>query len=89
MYHLNLPYRKMCDSDHYSICTEIPAKNILWRNASGNRENLARIVRMEGCNDYRSRSVPGPYPHAGRDSAENECGKLYGISQGKKQFDHT
>ena len=74
---------------HIVFATEIPTKNILWREASGNRENTARIVRMERCNDYRSRSMPGSYSHAGGDTTENECGQFYGVSQGKKQFDHT
>ena len=79
----------MCDLDYYSIRTEISEKNFLWRKARGNRENPERIMRMERRNDNRSRSVPGSYPHAGRDTAQDECIKLHGISQRKKQSAHT
>ena len=43
-------------------------------------------MRMERRNDNRSRSVPGSYPHAGRDTAQDECIKLHGILKGKSSL---
>ena len=37
--------------------------------------------------DNRGRSVPGPYPYAGRDSAESGGVELHGVSEGEEQSD--
>ena len=44
MYHLNLPYREMCDSDYYSICAEVSPKNILWRIARSGRKSITAVA---------------------------------------------
>ena len=37
----------MCDLDYYSICTEIPETNNLWKDQSGRRKNTERTKREE------------------------------------------
>ena len=40
MYHLNLSYREMCDSDYYSICAEISAQTVLRRKSKRDRRDF-------------------------------------------------
>ena len=72
MYHLNLPYRKICDSDYYSIRTKVQAKNLLWRTQNRNRKNSEGIMQMKRSTQSRGRSVSRPYTHAHRDTTQKE-----------------
>ena len=37
--------------------------------------------------NHRSRSMPRSYPYVGNDTAEDECVRIHGISERKKQLD--
>ena len=58
MYHLDLPYRKMYDSDHYSICTEIQETGDIQRNKGRRRENVETVMSTERDRDNRSKLCP-------------------------------
>ena len=47
MFHMSLPYGKVCDSDHYGICTEVSEKNFLQRKSSRARKDIERIMQLE------------------------------------------
>lgn len=51
------PCAKKYDID-FSIRTEIPQKNILWRAASGDRKNNERTMQLETSEHNRGRGVP-------------------------------
>ena len=70
----------MCDLDYYSIRAKIPAKDILRRTQSRDRENPAGIMRLERNPHSRGRSVSGAYPYARRNPAKRKCSRIYGIS---------
>ena len=42
---------------------------------------------MERGRDHRSRSMPRSYPYVGNDTAEDECVRIHGVSERKKQSD--
>ena len=44
MYHLDLPYREMCDLDYYSICSEIQKKRNIRKVAKRHRGNIEETV---------------------------------------------
>ena len=65
----------------HSVCTEIPKTNHLPRAKSGYRKDTENVMRAKESNDYRSRMLPKPYPHAGRNTPPLKRGVVYGISQ--------
>ena len=69
----------------YRIRTEISAESVLPREESGDRENIATVMRMEGSQDNRSGSVPGTHTSICRDSAKNIGVGIYGIFKGKER----
>ena len=79
-------YKKELQISH-RVCAKVSAKGILSGEESSNRKDLTTAMRMERGTDYRSGSVPGSYPSAGRNSAEDVSIKFYGISEGKEQHD--
>lgn len=85
MYHLNLPYREMCDSDYYSICAEVSPKNILWRKARSGRKSITAVAWMERREDSGSRGVPRSCSNAVGDTAETVRLKFHGISERQEQ----
>ena len=87
MYHLNLPYREMCNSDHYSIRTEVQEESVLQRKETRGRENTENTLRMEKDKNCGSRSMSRSCTYAGRNTAESSDIKLYGISEREKQPD--
>jgi len=44
MYHLNLPYQEMCDSDYYSIYTEVGEKGIHGREMTNERKDIETVM---------------------------------------------
>ena len=85
MYHLNLLYREMCDSDYYSICTEVSAKSILWRKARSSRKSITTVVWMKRREDSGSRGVCRSCSYAVRDTTEAVRLKFHGISERQEQ----
>ena len=71
----------------HRVCAKVSAKGILSGEESSNRKDLTAAMRMERGTDYRSGSVPGSYPSAGRNSAEDVSIKFYGISEREEQND--
>lgn len=66
MYHLDLPYHEMCDSDHYSLCPKVPQTDNIRANKSGCREYNTETMRIQGSRNNRGRSVSGSYTSAGK-----------------------
>ena len=44
-------------------------------------------MQLERDQDYRSRGMPGPHPHADRDTAKDSSSKFHGVGERKKQPD--
>ena len=86
MYHLDLPYREMCDSDHYSICTKVQKANNIWKDQSRHRTNIKKIVRMERRRNHRSRGLPRSHTFAGIHTAKDKRIKFHGILKRQEQF---
>ena len=70
----------------YRVCAKVSKEDILWRDASRDREDIARIMWMERSKYYRSRSMSRSYSHARRNTTQDECVKFHGISQREEQF---
>lgn len=70
-----------------SLCAEISAQSVLRPEAQRNRRDFKNTVQLEEGKNRGSRSMPGPYPHAGRDTAEIFGFELHGVSEGEKQPD--
>ena len=85
----SLPLRvyKMELQISHSVCAKVSAKGILSGEESSNRKDLTAAMRMERGTDYRSGSVSGAYPYAGRKTTEDGSIKFYGISEREEQND--
>ena len=71
----------------YRVCTEISKESVFRAKEKGDRRDIKNTVQLEKGEDHRSRSVSRSYPHVGGDPTEVFCIKLYGIPEGKEQFD--
>ena len=85
----SLPLRvyKMELQISHRVCAKVSAKGILSGEESSNRKDLTAAMRMERGTDYRSGSVSGAYPYAGRNTTEDGSIKFYGISEREEQND--
>ena len=85
MFHMTFPYGETCDSEQYSIHSEIQAESILWGEKKRNWEYPKDVVRLEKAQGHRSRGMPWPHPHADWAAAQNSAaasfkGRLKGKS---------
>ena len=58
----------------------------IWANKRRHREDTEETVRAKRCGNHRGLSMPRPYSHAGKYSAESQCGTIHGLSQREEQF---
>ena len=63
----------------YSVCPEVPAERILWREEGGDRKNTQTVMRMEGNRDNRSGDVPRPCAYADKYTAKDRGVVVHGI----------
>ena len=71
----------------YGVCAEIQAKSVLRRKADGDRGNTSGVVPVERSRNHRSRSMPRSYSYVGKHPAQDECIRIYGVSERKEQPD--
>ena len=71
----------------YRVCAEIQAKSVLRRKADGDRGNTSGVVPVERRRNHRSRSMPRSYSYVGKHPAQDECIRIYGVSERKEQPD--
>jgi len=76
----------MCDLDYYSICAKIQKESVLRREKKRNWKHSEDAVQLERDQDYRSRGMPGPHPHADRDTAKDSVSRFMGILKGKSRL---
>lgn len=84
MFHMTFPYGETCDSEQYSIRSEIQTESILWGEK---KRNCKDVVRLEKAQGHRSRGVPRPHPHADWDAAQNGSGGFHGAPERKERPD--
>jgi len=72
----------------HCICTEVSAKSILQRKQGRDRIDITRAEPMEGSDHSRGGSIPGSHTHAGRDTAEDERGRICRIFEREEQPDY-
>ena len=77
----------VCDSEQYCICAKIQKESVLRREKKRNWKHSEDAVQLERDQDYRSRGMPGPHPHADRDTAKDSSSKFHGVAERKKQPD--
>ena len=71
----------------YSICTEIPQTDRVWKDQGRRGKNLTGTEREKRGGDHRGGVLPGSHPYAGVDTAAHECVRVYGVSEKQKQSD--
>ena len=60
MFHMTFPYGETCDSEQYSIRSEIQAESILWGEKKRNWEYPKDVVRLEkGSRSSKQEVCPG------------------------------
>ena len=72
---------------HIVFAPKYRRKSILLRKKESNRGNIEKMMWVERREYIKGRSMSGSCTHAGRDTAENECIKFYGVFERKKQHD--
>ena len=70
MFHMTFPYGEACDSEQYSICTEIPKTGNIPRDQSGYRRNTKEVMPAKGSRDNRSKCMSRSYTHAHKYTAK-------------------
>ena len=59
-------------------------RKVFYKKTNSNRKNTAGIMRMEGCEDHRGRSMSRTHSPVCRDPTEVFRIRIHGISEGKK-----
>ena len=88
MFHMTFLSDETCDLDKYSIRAEVQTKNVLRREQGEDRENTAGGVQIERGRNNRSRSMPGPYTHAGKHTAQDKREWNCRLIEREKQSDN-
>lgn len=83
---MSLPYGKVCDSDHYSICTKASATEHSWRDREQDREDDVGVVQGKRDGGHRGGDIPGSYTHIGERTAETRRVGVSGIPEGKSSL---
>ena len=68
----------------YSICAKIQTEGVFRRKTPGDKRNTTETMPMEGCRNYRRRSMPGSHTYVSEHPAQNERFGVYGIFEREK-----
>ena len=71
----------------YSICTEVPQTDRVWKDQGRRGKDLTGTEREKRGRDYRGGVLPGSHPYAGVDPTPYECVRVYGLLEKQEQPD--
>ena len=71
----------------YRVRTKVPQKNYIWEISGGDRKDLENNMQSVRNRVDRSAGMSGSYPYASVYTTKDECIKIHGHTQRKKQSD--
>ena len=80
---------KMEMIESHNICTKISQAGNVWKNKSGYRANIAKVMRAKRSRNNRSPGMPRSPPYASEYPAQFKHSAIHGVSEREKQHVDT
>ena len=68
----------------HRLCAEIPKDGDIWPDKTGYRSDTEETMPAKGGRNYRSQSMPRPYTHADKHTAQVQRITDYGVPERKE-----